>query len=119
MKKIEAVIFDLDGTLLNTVEDIMDSVNSALEKYGFPLHSLEEYLYFIGDGIEELVKRALPENKRDSETFPKCLSLVKDEYEKRWHNKTKPYDGVKEMLEDLNRSGLKIAVFSNKPHNFT
>lgn len=119
MKKIEAVIFDLDGTLLNTVEDIMDSVNSALEKYGFPLHSLQEYQYFIGDGIEELVKRALPENKRDSETFSKCLSLVKDEYEKRWHNKTKPYDGVKEMLEDLKRSGLKLAIFSNKPHNFT
>jgi phosphoglycolate phosphatase len=119
MKKIEAVIFDLDGTLLNTVEDIMDSVNSALQKYGFPPHSLEEYLFFIGDGIEELVKRALPENKRDDETFYKCLSLVKMEYKTRWHNKTKPYDGVKEMLFELSRARLKLAVFSNKPNDFT
>lgn len=119
MKKIEAVIFDLDGTLLNTVEDIMDSVNSVLQKYGFPLHSLEEYLFFIGDGIEELVKRALPENRRNNKITSECLLLVKQEYKKRWHIKTKPYEGVKEMLFGLSRTGIKLSVFSNKPHDFT
>lgn len=119
MKKIEAIIFDLDGTLLNTIEDIMDSVNFALESLGYPPHLLNEYRYFIGDGIEELVKRALPEEKKNEEIFKKCLSLVKDEYKKRWHDKTKPYEGVKEMLFDLNKIPIKKAIFSNKPNDFT
>lgn len=119
MKSIEAIIFDLDGTLLNTIEDIMDSVNFALENLGYPPHSLNEYRYFIGDGIEELVKRALPEEKKEKEIFLKCLSLVKEEYRKRWYNKTKPYEGINEMLLNLNKIALKKAIFSNKPNDFT
>lgn len=119
MIKIEAVIFDLDGTLLDTLEDIMESVNLVLKSFGFPLHTIKEYKYFIGDGIEELVKRALPETERENNKIQKYLLLVKSEYGKRWYNKTKPYKGINEMLDFLNKIPVKMAVFSNKPHDFT
>lgn len=117
--KVEAIVFDLDGTLLNTVEDIMDSTNEALTYFGFPKHSLNDYYYFIGDGIEELVRRALPEEKRDEETVKKCLERVVKEYHKRWHNKTKPYDGITEMLDYFQKKEMKMAILSNKPQDFT
>jgi len=119
MRKTKAVIFDLDGTLLDTVRDIMDSCNAGLASFGFPPHSLEDYNYFIGDGIEELVRRALPENERGEATVLECLSAVRTEYKKRWHEKTRPYEGALEMLEALSAAGTPMAVFSNKPHDFT
>ncbi len=119
MNEIKGVIFDLDGTLLNTVEDIMDSCNIALKKLGYPIHSLKEYEQFIGEGMEELVRKALPENKRNEESIKVCLKLLREEYKKRYHNKTKPYNGIKEVLKTLQNRGVKMAVFSNKPDDFT
>ncbi len=119
MSRIKAVLFDLDGTLLNTVEDIMDSCNAGLAAFGFPPHGLQDYNLFIGDGIEELVRRALPEDQRGDAMVSDCLAAVRAEYKKRWHDKTRPYEGVGEMLKRLENGKVPMAIFSNKPHDFT
>ena len=111
---IKAVLFDLDGTLANSIEDLADSTEKALKKLGFAGHTLAEYKYFVGDGIPKLIERALPENKRDKETVNACLELFMADYRVHYHDKTKAYDGVREMLADLKKSGLKLAVISNK-----
>jgi len=115
MKK--AVIFDLDGTLLDTLTDIMESVNKVLEKYQFPTHDLEAYKYFIGSGIGVLTQKAFPQDisKADFELY---LDEVMIEYESRQTLKTKPYPGIIDMLESLNNKGIKIAILSNKPDEF-
>lgn len=111
---IKAVLFDLDGTLANSIEDLADSTEKALEKLGFPGHTLAEYKYFVGDGIPKLIERALPESVRDEKTLNTCLELFMEDYRVHYHDKTKAYDGVREMLADLKKSGLKLAVISNK-----
>ena len=111
---IKAVLFDLDGTLANSIEDLADSTEKALEKLGFPGHTLAEYKYFVGDGIPKLIERALPESGRDKKTLNTCLGLFMEDYRVHYHDKTKAYDGVREMLADLKKSGLKLAVISNK-----
>ena len=92
--KFKAVIFDLDGTLLYTLQDIADSANFALKQLGFPTHSTEEYKYFVGEGIETAVMRILPESHRDAETIAKCLELNQAEYRRCWATHTRPYDGI-------------------------
>ncbi|MGD9158530.1 MAG: HAD family hydrolase [Desulfobacteraceae bacterium] len=115
----KAVIFDLDGTLLDTLSDLGDSMNSVLERHGFPSHDLESYKYMIGDGVEALVKRALPESINDEDSVIKFIAEYRSEYKKNWNNKTGPYAGIVELIESLHSLGLKIAVFSNKPHDST
>jgi len=114
----KAIIFDLDGTLLNSLVDIADSVNFVLKKYNLPVHSIEEYKLFIGSGIEKLVERALPDNISD-ENFKKYLDEIKSVYEKNQISKTKPYDGILEMLKILNNKGVSLNILSNKPIDFT
>lgn len=115
-----AVIFDLDGTLLNTIGDLADACNYALQKQGLPLHSEEEYKTFVGWGVKKLVELSLPEDKRaDEKLFRKVLEDVTSYYSTHWNVKTKPYDGIKELLLKLNELGLPIAVLSNKPQEFT
>lgn len=111
---IKAVLFDLDGTLANSIEDLADSTEKALKRLGFSGHTLAEYKYFVGDGIPKLIERALPANKRDKETVNACLELFMADYRVHYHDKTKAYDGVREMLADLKKNGLKLAVISNK-----
>lgn len=89
--KFKAVIFDLDGTLLNTLDDLADSMNAVLKKNGYPLHDAEAYKYFIGDGIRALVSRAFPEDKRDDLNVDRGVAAMRDEYSRRWDNKTRPY----------------------------
>ena len=115
----KAVIFDLDGTLLNTLSDLGDSMNSVLERHDLPEHDLESYKYMIGDGVEFLVRRALPESMRDSDTVSKFISEYRAEYQKNWKNKTRPYSGIIELIESLYSIGVKLAVLSNKPHDST
>jgi len=117
--KYEAVIFDLDGTLINSVEDLGTSVNRVLESFGFPTHDLDEYNRFIGDGAEMMVKRALPEGKRDESTLRKCLDLFLKDYFKNYNVHTKPYDGIPQLLDYLADKSVKTAVLTNKPNEVT
>jgi len=117
---IKAVIFDLDGTLLDTIEDLADSMNIVLKKYGYPTHPVDSYKYFVGDGVREFASRALPSSLHSDEKLAvKIGTEAMEEYSKRWHNKTKPYEGVNELLENLARRKIKKAILSNKPHDFT
>ena len=117
--RFEAILFDLDGTLLDTLEDLGNAANRVLEKYDFPTHTINTYRHFVGDGATVLMKRVLPENKRDDDTIGVCVQTFREEYGKGWNVKTRPYDGVAEMLDVLSASGLKMAVLSNKPDEFT
>lgn len=117
--RYKAVIFDLDGTLLDTLDDLGDSMNSVLSRHGYPTHDLGAYRYFVGNGMRNLVKRALPENKRDSASVDQGLLELRGEYAKRWADKTKPYPGIPELLDALTVKGVKLAVLSNKPDKFS
>ncbi len=111
MKKI--VIFDLDGTLLNTLDDLADSTNYALAKFGYPTRTIEEVRQFVGNGVAKLIERAIPDGKKNP-NFEKCLAIFKENYAQNMYNKTAPYVGILEMLSNLKSKGLKIAVVSNK-----
>ncbi len=119
MPEITAVIFDLDGTLLDTLQDIADSVNRVLRQRGLPGHELSAYKTFVGDGAEALIRRALPETERSEKAISTCLAAYLKDYGANWDHKTKPYEGVPQMLDALNGAGMKMAVLSNKPHVFT
>lgn len=111
--KYELVIFDLDGTILDTLEDLTDSVNFALAKYGYPIRTIEEIRSFVGDGLLMLVKRAIaPET--DEVLIQTVLSEQKAYYKEHCADKTKPYEGIIELLEELKKAGCKLAVVSNK-----
>jgi len=113
------IIFDLDGTLLDTIEDLANSVNFALNKFNFPTHKTEDYRFFIGNGVDKLLERALPEPKRNEDN----LSMVKAEFLKCYYNHsdtfTKPYAGIVDLLVKLQQNGFKLAVASNKIHKAT
>ncbi len=115
MKK--AIIFDLDGTLLDTLTDIMESVNNVLNKYNFPTHEMQAYKYFIGNGIEVLTRKAFPKDISESE-FRNYFQEVKQEYELRQTLRTQPYKGIEEMLIKLLDKGISISILSNKPDEF-
>ena len=118
-KKCEAIIFDLDGTLLNTLDDLADANNQALSELGFPTHPVESYKYHIGNGVRLLLERTLPEDSRDEATVEKGIAMMKQAYDKCWSNKTRPYAGIPEMLDELVRRGVRMAILSNKPHAYT
>jgi len=115
----KAVLFDLDGTLLDTIEDLTDSMNAALDRLGFPGHTAETCKKFVGDGMEMFALRALPESHRDDATVARCAAHMRAVYRERWSLKTRPYDGVPELLDGLTLRHLKMAVLSNKPDDST
>ena len=108
---IKAVIFDLDGTLLNTLEDLKEATNFALCKFGYPERTLNEVRCFVGNGVKKLIERAVPENCTN---IDECLEIFKKNYSENMCNHTKPYDGILKILEELHKDGLKIGVVSNK-----
>lgn len=114
-----AVLFDLDGTLLDTLDDLGDSINRALIRLGCPTHGREAFRYFVGEGVRMLVERALPADRRDPATVETMLQLYREEYRKGWNLKTCIYDGIPEMLDDLIVRKLALGVLSNKPHDMT
>lgn len=113
-----AVLFDLDGTLLDTIEDLADSTNAVLADMGLPVRPVSAYRYFVGDGVQNLIRRALPESRRSADTIARAVEAMGAHYERRWACKTRPYDGVPEMLDTLARRGLTLTVLSNKPDEF-
>ncbi|HHV97247.1 MAG TPA: HAD family hydrolase [Clostridiaceae bacterium] len=119
MSQFKAVIFDLDGTLLDTIEDLADSMNAVLAEAGYPLHGIQSYKYFVGKGMKNLVYNALPPEHRNEETIKVFTQKMKEEYAKRWNVKTRPYDGIPELLDILEVKRIDKAVLSNKPDNFT
>ena len=114
-----AVLFDLDGTLLDTLEDLADSMNEVLRGLGLPPHPTDAYQAFVGDGVETLVERALPVGARGATTIERGRRAMLEAYGRRWRRTTHPYPGVAALLDALVARPLPMAVFSNKPHEFT
>lgn len=112
------VIFDLDGTLINSIYDLADAVNGALSDLGYPVHDVEKYYHFVGNGTMKLCERALPQNRRCSEEIIRLHSLFAERYEKCCIDKTRPYDGIVPTLQKLRAMGVKCAVASNKTDRF-
>ena len=108
------VIFDLDGTLLNTIGDLAESCNYALKMCGYETHPVDAYNFFVGNGIMKLFERALPEEARDTKTLREMREYFLWHYEKNNNVKTKPYDGIIELLDKLKRENYLLAVASNK-----
>lgn len=107
------VIFDLDGTLLNTLDDLADSVNFALSQQGFPERSYEEVRLFVGNGIRKLIERSVPKNATPEQT-ELCYNTFCEYYKMHMEDKTKPYDGIPDLLYALKNAGIKTAVVTNK-----
>ena len=115
----KAVIFDLDGTLLDTLEDLADAGNRVLSDAGLPVHPIASYRYFVGDGLITLISRILPESMRGDEQVQHMAMVFRDIYAKNWNAKTKIYKGVDTLLDSLEQKELAMNVLSNKPHDFT
>ena len=116
-----AVIFDLDGTLLDTLKDLSDSGNAVLEARGFPTHSIDDYRTFIGTGMENLVRAIFPDGDKPEtdEEIAEVLAQYRGFYSENWKNTTVPYPGISELLDTLIDRGIPIGVLSNKAHDFT
>ena len=116
---IKLVIFDLDGTLVNSIDDLADAANAALIENGFPARSIDEIRQFVGNGAAELLRRALPDGEYNAETAAKMRTGFDAAYRKGFAVKTKPYKGIPELLDELKHRGVLLAVASNKPDEFT
>lgn len=111
-----AIIFDLDGTLLDTLQDLALSVNTVLAENGLTEHPVDAYRFFVGDGIDQLVKRAFPSDFFEKKDLEFQIDAVKEEYGRRWFEHTVAYPGVPELLSFLEEMNIPKAIFSNKPH---
>ena len=118
-KKIKAVWFDLDGTLLNTLDDIADSANYILERFGYPTHTVDAYRYFVGQGADNLLRAIVPESARSLENVDALKKAYTERYDAHSLDKTRPYDGIAEAVKKLRETGLKLAVISNKSDQAT
>ncbi|MDF2589666.1 MAG: HAD-superfamily hydrolase, subfamily variant 1 [Anaerocolumna sp.] len=107
------IIFDLDGTLLNTLEDLTDSVNYSLETHNLQKRTMDEVKSFVGNGVKRLMDLAVPTGTKD-EITAECLTMFREHYSKNMRNKTKPYDEILELLKALKEKGCKLAIVSNK-----
>ncbi|WP_373500367.1 HAD family hydrolase [Desulfococcus sp.] len=114
-----AVIFDLDGTLIDSAADVGDAVNRVLAESGFPVHPTAAYYRFMGEGVVELMRRALPGSARSPERIQAGVRAFFREYEENWYHGSRPYPGIPALLDGLSERGLRFAVLSNKPHPFT
>lgn len=115
---IKGIIFDLDGTLLDTLEDIADSANEALIASGFDPHPLDEYRFFVGNGVENLVKMMLPKDTQQS-VIDQIIAGFQQAYHRNYANKCQPYPGIMPLIDELIQRGYKMGVCSNKPDAFT
>ena len=115
MSKIRAVLFDLDGTLSNTLDDLAASVNHALAAHGYPVHEVYAYRYFVGNGAYMMIRRALPEDARDDANVKRLQATFLEHYAAHSQDKTGPYDGVIDLVKRLRQEGYATAVVTNKP----
>jgi len=117
--KFKGIIFDLDGTLVNSLEDISDAMNAVLTGLNYPTHTYDTYQYFIGSGLRNLVSKALPASNNSEEQIETCFDCMITEYREICTLKTKPYEGIVELLKNLTSKNIKLAVFSNKADELT
>jgi len=117
--KYKGIIFDLDGTLVNSLEDISDAMNTVLTNLNYPTHTYDAYQYFIGSGLRNLVSKALPASNNSENEIEVCFENMIAEYREICTLKTKPYAGIVELLDDLVSRDIKLAVFSNKADELT
>jgi phosphoglycolate phosphatase len=115
---IKALLFDLDGTLLDTLEDLANAANRVLAQADRPTHSIGAFRHFIGDGARMLITRAIPENDRYPERIEYFLARFKADYGRHWNIATRPYPGIRDLLVELIRRNIPRAVVTNKPHHF-
>lgn len=113
---MKLIIFDLDGTLLDTLQDLGDSCNAILQQNGYPTHPIVAYKKFVGNGVQKLIERALPQEARTAETITTLLAAFKTYYEQKAVSHTKPYTGIIPLLQELKSLGYLISVASNKYH---
>ena len=113
----KTIIFDLDGTLIDSLEDIAVCMNKVLEELNLPIHKIDDYKYFVGSGVDVLVNNALKDSSQEIKN--EVLERFKKEYDQQLHAKTKPYAGIYELLDELKKLDYNLAVLSNKPHDFT
>jgi phosphoglycolate phosphatase len=116
---VRAAIFDLDGTLLDSLCDLATATGTVLRQAGYPDHPLDAYRRFIGDGATALVRRALPPDRRDPPTVETFVARMLAVYRRCYRDTSQPYPGIAELLDALQRRGLPLAVLSNKPEEFT
>ena len=121
MKKnrFKAILFDLDGTLLDTLEDLADSLNAILNAHKMKTFPVDDYRIFVGKGLKELIKCVLPKEKISDQTINEFLEAMKVEYAKRWAINTKPYPGIPDLLDGLTQLDIPMTVLSNKADEFT
>jgi len=114
---IKAVLFDLDGTLADSLIDLADGVNRAIASKGFPTHPVEAFKYFVGDGIPKMIERALPEGNRDADTIEEIKGLFMPYYAIHYADNTYAYNGMPELVNTLKNKGFIVAVVTNKEQN--
>jgi phosphoglycolate phosphatase len=119
LNRLQAVLFDLDGTLLNTLDDLGDCMNRVLDREGLPPHPIDAYRFFVGQGMENLIIRVLPEGKRNPALIQRVRQQMEAEYSQHWADKTELYPGVAGVLDELAARRLRLGILSNKPHSFT
>jgi phosphoglycolate phosphatase len=114
-----AVIFDLDGTLLDTLQDLVNTLNTVLARHDYPVHTIDECRFLVGHGMRELVRKALPEGVGTPETIDLLLPEFMAHYADNWNMNSRPYPGIGAMLDSITEQGIKMAILSNKADHFT
>lgn len=113
------VIFDLDGTLLNTIDDLAHASNYALRTCGYPTHDVASYPFYVGNGVSRLLERVLPPDSRTPDNVTRLRQVFQEYYDRHLCDHTVPYPGISELLDELNGAGVRVAVASNKYQNAT